>query len=244
MMDFETICYLENPKTGCTYVGEFLRIFCADRLLRFRKHVMVRAVKDKFYFLNVREPLDLYKSLYSYGLDGAGGVYTRLARAGHAGLYEHGAAGFVPWMQFMLDESRASLVDPDYSSQTARRIGLASYRFLRLTSPVYWRDPSAFQGNIMQTYEAHSIINAVVRFESLTADLGNLVEGSLRQSMRDVDGALAWLRDSPPINQSGRGDRESLPDLPAEVLDRLREKEALIYQLFYPSGPRVSHPPG
>ncbi len=237
MLDFETVCYLENPKTGSTYVVEFLRIFCADRLVRFRKHAMVPAVKDKFYFLNVREPLDLYKSLYSFGLDGRGGVYTRLARAGHAGLYEHGAAGFAPWMEFMLDDSHSSLLDPAYSPEIARRLGLVSYRFLVLTSPVFMRDPSAFQGDIMDTYERESILNAVVRYESLSDDLGDLVTGPLRQSMRDVDGALAWLRESPRINQSSRGDRDPLPDLTQELLGKLQEKESVVYRLFYPSGP-------
>ena len=117
MLDFETICYLENPKTGSTYVVEFLRTFCADRLLRFHKHAMVPVAKDKFYFLNVREPLDLYQSLYSFGLDGRGGVYTRLARAGHGGLYEHGPAGFEPWMEFVLDDAHSPLLDPTSPSR-------------------------------------------------------------------------------------------------------------------------------
>jgi hypothetical protein len=237
MMDFETICYLQNPKTGCTYVAEFLRVFCSDELKRYNKHKLVLVPQDKFYFMNVREPLDLYVSLFNFGLDSKGGVQARLIRAGRGDLYEAGIEGFEPWLEFVLDESNSELLDSGYTADAASQVGLASYRFLRLACPVFAVHSSHFRGGrILEVYEERRIVDAIIRFERLADDLAELVEGPLRESIRDVPAALEWLRDSHRINPSSRRDRPA-PGLGQATIDRLREREWPLYELFYPAGP-------
>ena len=91
MIEFDTYCYLQNHKTGCTFVETFLRRFSAEPVRQYHKHAALAArLKGKFTFVNVRNPVDVYLSLYHYGLDGKGELFERLKAAGQAGLYRQG----------------------------------------------------------------------------------------------------------------------------------------------------------
>ena len=74
MHDFGKIVYLEMQKTGSTFVNSFLRECCLLEEISYKKHGVVRDdyASDKFYFITIRHPYDLYSSLYRYGLDGQG----------------------------------------------------------------------------------------------------------------------------------------------------------------------------
>ncbi len=75
MMAYPSFIYLQNQKTGCTFVETFLRKFCSEPLLAHAKHAALHRSPGKFCFTNVREPLALYRSLFTYGLDGKGSVF-------------------------------------------------------------------------------------------------------------------------------------------------------------------------
>ena len=46
MLEYPTFCYLQNQKTGCTFVEQFLRVHSKEPLLSFDKHA-VRLMEDR-----------------------------------------------------------------------------------------------------------------------------------------------------------------------------------------------------
>ena len=75
MVEYETFAYLALQKTGSTFIVEFLRRFCGEKLIYLEKHKPVPAERhrrEKLYVISVRNPLDQYISLYSFGVEKKG----------------------------------------------------------------------------------------------------------------------------------------------------------------------------
>jgi hypothetical protein len=236
MIEFETLCYLQNQKTGCTFVETLLRTFCSEGIVRYEKHRAAPARKPgKFYFVSVREPLDAYLSLFNYGLDGKGELFERLGAAGHGNLYAAGIEGCAGWLEFVLDVANAPLIYPHRGMPLARDLGLMSFRFLRLATLGFEQAATSLQGEaaIRAFAKREQLVNTVIRYESMVPELQKLVKGPLRHAFADVPAALAWLEQSPPINASTRrkGNRDIA--LPEPLLKKLHEREWYLYSTHY-----------
>jgi hypothetical protein len=236
MIEFESLCYLQNQKTGCTFVETFLREFCSEGIVRYEKHrAAPRHKSGKFYFVSVREPLDAYLSLYNYGLDGKGELFGRLRAAGRGDLYAKGIAGFGDWLDFVLDAANASLIYPQRGVPLARDLGLMSFRFLRLAALGFEEAGAALQDKaaIRAFAERERLVDAVIRYESMVPELQQLVSGPLRHAFADLPAALAWLERTPPINPSKRRDAQEALALPEDLHKKLREREWYLYATHY-----------
>jgi len=232
MIEFESICFLQNHKTGCTLVEAFLRACCSEDVVRYEKHWAPPARRPgKFHFVGVREPLDTYLSLFNYGLDGRGEVFLRLNAAGQGALYATGIDGFAAWLRQMLDPAGSAALYPNGCAWMAPECGLLTTRFLRLAIPGSQRGPG---GDWTARPAGPGAVDAVLRYESLVPQLGDLVRGPLRHAFLDLDGALGWLASPPRVNASQRRDRTGMPHVPAELRARLAERERLLYDTFYP----------
>jgi hypothetical protein len=232
MIEFESFCFLQNHKTGCTLVEDFLRAHCSEDIVRYEKHWAPPARRPgKFHFVGVREPLDAYLSLFNYGLDGRGQVYLQLNAAGHGALYAAGIEGFAAWLSQMLDPSRSADLYPTGCAWMAPECGLLTARFLRLAIPGSQRGPG---GNWSARLAGPGAVDAVLRHETLIPQLRDLVRGPLRHAFMDLDAALAWLAAPPRVNASQRRDRPGLPHVPAELRAQLVQRERLLYDAFYP----------
>jgi hypothetical protein len=236
MIEFDTLCYLQNQKTGCTFVESFLREHCREDIWRYEKHRAPRVRKpNKFYFVNVREPLETYLSLFNYGLDGKGELLGRLSAAGKRDLYARGLDGFCDWLEAVLDERNAPLIYPAGAVSLASCLGLVSFRYLRLAA--FGLENAACElesRNAVSTFALqHQMVNATVRYESLRDDLATLFSGPLRHTLRDPDLAMAWLNDAPKVNTSQRRDHRTAPVLPKALTTRLREREWYLFLNFY-----------
>lgn len=219
MLEFETVCYLENQKTGSTFVEAFLRQHLDEPLLRYAKHKPARIRKaGKFYFTNVRDPLDLYMSLFNYGLDGYGRVLERAKIVGRHDFYAEGIAGFDRWLAFVLSPAFAPVL-PKYQPR-AGEFGLATWRLKRLTHFNFRREAPA--------------IDAVLRYEALRADLKAVAEAHLSHALRDPAAALAWIEDYRPVNASTRRDRGAPPALSPATLATLIDRDRYVYETHYP----------
>jgi hypothetical protein len=239
LIEFDTFCYLQNQKTGCTFVEQCLRTFSAEPLRLFHKHAAVGTKKPgKFYFVNVRNPIDVYLSLFNYGLDGGGELMDRLEAAGRMDLYRRRIDGFEDWLVFVLDAKNAQVVAPAYSAAVAARVGLVSYRFLRLACPGFAVACAQFSGpgDVRRYFERENILGAVIRYESLIADLEQVIDGPLRHAIKDVAGVQSWIRNTPPINPSTRRDRGKRVALTRATLAKLRAREWFMYERYYPQG--------
>jgi hypothetical protein len=239
MIEFETICFLQNQKTGCTLVETFLRRHCREDIVRYEKHWAPPARRPgKFHFVGVREPLDTYLSLFNFGLDGKGEVFEQLQDVGQGRFYAAGIDGFAAWLGWVLDADRAAALYPPDCAALARSCGLLTCRFLRLAIPGFQRVPS---GDWRARLGGPEAVDAVLCYESLIGELKALVAGPLRHALSDQDAAQAWLAAAPRINPSQRRDRARAPSLPADLRKLLAEREALLYDAYYP-GQRPDRP--
>lgn len=236
MIEFETLCYLQNQKTGCTYIETLMRRFCDEDMVRFEKHrPLIRRKPGKFYFISVREPLDAYGSLFRYGLDRKGELYLRLRAAGHVALYQQGQAGFADWLAFVLDEAHAKLVCPAAGAALAGQIGLQSWRFLRLAT--LGLDEAAAQlvspQVLRQHVHVHKAVDRVLRYERMNEDLRELLAGPLAHAFSDTPAVKRWLDESPRINASATQASNALREIPQTLRDRLVQREWYLYETHY-----------
>ena len=237
MIEFDSFCYLQNQKTGCSMVEAFLRKCCTENIVRYEKHMAPKARKTgKFYFIGAREPLDTYLSLFNYGLDGKGELFARLRGAGQGGLYANDISGFAAWLEFVLDANHAALVYPNGCAAIAAQLGLVSFRFLRLASLGFERHSSELseRAAILEFFDQQKMVDAMLRYESLQEDLLAIVEGPLRHAFADQPAAKAWIAASPRINASTRRDRQQALDLPDALREKLQAREWYLYQTHYP----------
>ena len=236
MIEFETLCYLQNQKTGCTFVETMLRNFCVEGIVRYEKHrPLPRRKQAKFYFINVREPLDAYGSLFRFGLDKKGELYMRLKAAGHAALYAQGTQGFAAWLEFVLDAKHAALVFPGAGPALSGALGLQSWRFLRLaTLGLEQAAATMDKPQAVRDYaREHMAVDRVVRYESMKEDLSELVQGPLAHAFGSPAGVVRWVEKSPRINASGTQASSDLREIPQDLRDRLVQREWYLYGTHY-----------
>ena len=219
MIELETAVFLQNHKTGSTFVDTFLRANSDEEVISYPSHKapgMLR--KGKFHFTSVREPLDLYLSLFNYGLDGGGYVWHALTTRGMSHYYENGFEGFEPWLKFLLSDDFGPVFKKfaPYSGE----MGLCTWRFFRLAKLNFNRK--------------QIMIDHVLRFENLNEELKALTRGPLSRTVRDAEEACAWIDGRRQINRSTRRDLSQDVTLSHDTLAMLRAKEAYLYETYYP----------
>lgn len=134
MYDYGRLVFLDNQKTGSTYVSKFLKSCCNLKAVahqRPTKHLPVgRLYSPKtVYFTTVREPFSLYQSLYRYGLANKGITWRRLKILDRLDLYDN----FQLWLEFILDPKNAQVFDKGYHRFVKSGLGIMSYRTMRIT---------------------------------------------------------------------------------------------------------------
>ena len=237
MLDYGSFCYLQNQKTGGTFVEQFLRKFSQPPLQAYKKHASLQErVPGKFYFTNVREPLALYQSLYAYGLEGRGTVFVRLQEKGLSDLYADGPAGFERWLRFVLKPDNASVLANAYTPQVARWIGFMTWRFMRLACHGF----EAAAGGFTTSAEARDFIsknfmlNHVLHQENLRAELAQLVQGPLAAGIKNLPAALQWLADAQPVNVSAMAANVQAQPVSQALRQRVHQREIILYKNYYP----------
>ncbi|WP_068113633.1 hypothetical protein [Tropicimonas marinistellae] len=259
MDDYGKFVYLCLQKSGSTFVSDFIGRHSSLSRVAYTRHKPVSEVRPgTFYFISVRHPFEQYRSLYQFGCDGKGGLYRKLTKRGLAKLYDHGMEGFEPWLDFMLEPENAGLLSPDYARVNTEVVGFQTYRFLRLAlwAPSPWWLPPAMErtlpgfvprsspdtlmrqvksgDDVIAIHDAYKLYGAVLRNESLNADLLDLIETHLAEYFPDLDAVRQALAEGAPrINQSTR-QALTEQDLAPSVAAKLRAREAFLFQNFYP----------
>ena len=223
MIELETAVFLQNQKTGSTYVEHFLKANSDEKIISYPAHKAPGVLrKGKFHFTAVREPLDLYLSLFNYGLDGAGLIWHALGTRGLSHFYDDGFEGFESWLRFIFSDDFRPIFR-DYEPY-ADEMGLCTWRFFRLAKLNF---------NRRQIMTDH-----VLRFESLNDELKTLARGPLSRTVRDPEEACAWIESRAQINTSNRRDQFTDVALSHEIVAQLRAKESYLYETFYPKQAR------
>ncbi|MBC7605271.1 MAG: hypothetical protein H7255_21740 [Ramlibacter sp.] len=237
MLEYSTYCYLQNQKTGCTFVEQFLRRMSSEPLVAFDKHAAVKQRDpSKFYFINVRDPLELYRSLYAYGLDGKGTVWERLTKIGLQSLYAKGPEGFSHWLRFVLDDDHAQALGNGYSPASAQLMGLMTWRFYRLAVAGFEAAAPSFKTrkDVNVYTRDNFFMNAVLKQENLREELVKLVRGPLASRVTSVADAVAWIEAAPRINASASLTENDEVPIDDEALQLVFSKERRLYRHFYP----------
>lgn len=237
MYEFPGFVYLDVQKTGSNFVIEFLRLHAREDAVTFERHTPVSAKEpNTFYFITCRDPLDQYLSLYSYGCAGRGRLRAKLS----AEMYDGTPAGFSAWLRFTTDERNA---DTSREMKKYGRSGISGfagfqmYRFLNLSFAAP-RDVLAAcrdADELRQAFRTRRIWSELLRNETLASSLASLARGALAPHLRDVDAAVAYLKDAPRVNASERVDRAegfAVADADKRLIE---EREWLFFEdLGYP----------
>ncbi|GAA1991042.1 hypothetical protein GCM10009718_30980 [Isoptericola halotolerans] len=247
MHAFHSLAYLDVEKSGSTYVSRFLRDFLDDDEVAFRKHVELedRPPAGRLHVISVRDPLDTYLSLYSYGCQGKGGLSGTIREAGLGHLYDGTAEGFDGWLDVVLDPAYASALNPrSYDkSGVAPHTGLLSYRVARLSSPRprRWMRQATSADDFVARYRSNTVVDVVLRNESLTEDLEALVRRTDLEWRPSRAVALETLRAQRRLNTSRRLDDDGAFTVPHDARRRVAARERLLTEVFgYDDGHRSS----
>ncbi|MSU89569.1 hypothetical protein GE300_08060 [Rhodobacteraceae bacterium 2CG4] len=227
MLEYRRFCYLDVEKTGSTFVRAFLARHAGAAPVGDAKHRPPKYAHRwrKYYFASARDPFDQYLSLYTFGCEGKGVFRNHLDRIGAplTGSYDGTQAGFEHWLDVLCGDGRLTVLPPSMAGLHSPHLGIMGLRFLRLTLPrarsrlPRFRSARAIAG----AYRRGGLPRAVLRQETLNADLAVLVDGPLRRHLRFPDAALAELDAPERLNASDRSgaicwSRVS-PDLRARV---------------------------
>ena len=240
MYEFQTFVYLPVQKTGTTFISRMLDKFSKEELVQRFRHRGMNADCDrgKFYFISVRDPLDAYISLYSYGHESRGKMSRRLESKGLGDLYDGTASGFNAWLSYILKVANTSMLNRDFAKagggSVAELIGLQSYRYLSLALPGAGDllSDCRSKDDIRAAYAQHKLPRYVVRYENFIADLCALVRGPLSYAISDVDEAVKFIEETPPINASQRIDENGEIAMEESVHREFVEREWFLHEEF------------
>lgn len=218
MLEFSTFCVLQPHKTGSTFIERFLRENVNETVQRYDKHAFPAFINPNLLYIStIRNPLDLYLSQFSYGLDGRSGLRRTIEKTTTRRLYSEGVKGFDSWLRYLHSPSILMAL-PDYTPRFENE-GFATWRIMRILTFGF------------KTSEIE--LDILLRFESLCKDLAGLSKGLLLSSLKDLPTALAWLEETPALNTSSRPDRNVEVTISLEVLEIILKRDAKLFA-YYP----------
>jgi hypothetical protein len=242
MHEYETFVYLDVQKTGSSFISSVFRRFSSERCIRKEGHAALAARGDydsgKFHVISIREPLDAYISLYSFGCGHEGLLFGLLSKT-HGDLYNHTWSGFQQWLDLLLEPENAPLFAKGGAAYPAANlVGFQSARVLQMAM---WRGEKKLRGcetpdDVRKSYQKLNIVNYTIRNETLREDLAKLLDTHLRRAMKNADAAIRFVRNAEPKMVSERVDQKyENARLTPKRAARLREREWPMYELFgYP----------
>jgi len=241
MHEFETFVYLGVQKTGTTFISAFLKKFSKERELVSKAHQPMGADHDprKFYFISVRDPLDAYLSLYSYGSEAKGRMRNNFVRDGIESFYDGTMDGFTDWLGYVLRPRHAEQLDKPFAYMgegvTCKLIGFQSWRYLRLAiaQPPVALGACTSEDEIRALYKEKKLPRYVIRYERFIEDLVALVRGPLAYAITDVEAAVEYIQTAKPLNTSDRIDRyHSEVVLGRRLEQKLLDREWFLHEEF------------
>lgn len=249
MLQKGRLVYLDNQKTGSTFLVNFFCEEVVGNLRHFRKHWVApgkRKRNAEVWVLSIRNPFDLYVSLWSFNQQKKGptwGAFDPALREACFGI-EGDPTSFRRWLQHLF--AADGLVNTNVSDphpvavqiEKAKQlgVGLATYRTLLFASASpdlpNWFSDFARLGvdQRAEWFRAHSRVDVTIRQEFLAEDLGQIIETS---DVEFHDGALKRLQVAKPVNTSRHAPAMDFYDAATEAM--VRQRDQLLLELFYPN---------
>lgn len=240
MDQYDRVCYLDMQKTGSTYVTGFLSKHIKGGRKHYEKHGRITAEAydpSLFYFISVRDPLDMYFSLFNYGLDKKGGFFQSLTEQGLGKLYASGREGFDAWLNHVLDPDGLSEVKDAYDRMPSHLFGFMTFRFLKLSFAAPYATLRKLRDakDVTDVYRATKIHRAIIHTETLAEDLRRLVVNDLREHVIDFDAAMTHLDSKERLNVSSARNKKATDFASEDTLRRVQARERFMFEeLGYP----------
>lgn len=230
MHDFGAFVYLDLHKTGSTYVSNFLTSCCLLPELRFVKHESVKLDyrPESFYFITIRHPLEMWSSLYRYGLERKGFVYLRISEAGLTSCYE----SFDKFVAFCLQPKNALHLGEGYNFEISEQLGFMSFRYLALSlhKPHEVIHRSLSNSMPLETLQSQFITSLEIKNEELVQALWTFSNDIFPQ-LFNRDKAKKFLHQNTRINAS-KVESAQITGLNESTLNLLQEKERLLLSKY------------
>ncbi|MGP3699763.1 hypothetical protein [Rhodobacter sp. NSM] len=229
MYDYGQLVFLDNQKTGSTFVSHFLRECCSLKHVKSKKHHPIRNDyrRSTVYFSTVRHPVDLYTSLYQYGLDGKGSTLKRIKAMDRMDLYKDLSA----WLDFILDEANAAIFKEGYDLLAPLGVGFMSFRAMRITLQYPAKAMSAPKSydEMVDIWKKYNIAHHIFRQEDLNSSLYKFAIETVPEYFHK-DKVETFLNTSERVNVTlSKADSR----IPAEQLGRILQKERFLVDQFY-----------
>lgn len=233
MIEFENLVYLDVQKTGSTFVQTFLRKFLAGgQVAGYRHKPVSHRIEGKLYVISSRDPLAQYRSLYTYGCSGKGGLRNRLVKRGVGDYYDGTTAGFEKWLALVLapETVRKYLSGADKPA-VSNLVGLQSMRFLGLALPAEGRlEVGESKDKLKAALLEHGLCDIVLKAESLNEDLAALSEGEHARLFKNSEKIRKYLEKTPKKNASPTTFHIDLRALSSEITKLVQEREWLFFE--------------
>lgn len=235
MHDFGKLVYLDLPKSGSTFVSQFLNETCKLALVKEIKHGRIgRFYKKKaFYFITIRHPISQYSSLFRFGLDGKGMLYERLAKRGQGGLYQRDAESFNRWLRFMLDFNNSRLIGEGFERiPESYNLGFLSYRYIMqsIARPEKTVLKKPDDMDLSQYVREKSIVDHIIFNERLGEGLIDLAK-NIKPEYFDQEKVSVFFRNEVRINASATK-AEKFNKIDEDVNRLIAEKERILLSFY------------
>lgn len=241
----DKLLFLDSQKTGGTFISHLLmNMSKLEQYVYYQNHAPgLWYSPSQFTVISVRHPLELYSSLYRYGLDGHSDAYIFSKKANN-GEPHPAYDTFESFCEWMLDpEGAPRLLEGKwaYGPEIAEVMGRFTWGHFQVA--LQWPEPS-FNNlkRVLSNFDGFGIdpvswldnqtlrIDYVIRQETLEKDLHKLI----------FDMKPEWFyQDEWPI-QLRHGNFNSSTKGPAtvklesvELLKEIERKEKLLYNRFY-----------
>lgn len=135
MIETDKLIYIQMQKTGCTRIGEIITQLCGGRSVG-RKHGTFLQKPDKFVIGSIRNPWAWYVSLWAFGCEGRGGVFSWLKdnpdwQRVYADVYN--PFYFQEWLRMIYSDKHLNQMQNGYNQfSLAPHVGLMTWRYAYL----------------------------------------------------------------------------------------------------------------
>ena len=227
--------YLDLHKTGCTFVREALLYSSAISPYFNRKHSRPIFNEPKV-IMTCRSPVSLYLSLWRYGVDRKGGLYSYFASSFSPNfldfVYQPDAINILTWLQlvespFVLDHffPITSKIFPCYTFFELRilKLALPWFDFWHLANRAHSKSlKSCFLSDLMSS-------TSILKTNSINNDICAMISALGVERIIDIAKLESFLDNhSSPINPSISSYPSRLPD---QFCDQVNQANKLIYSL-------------
>ena len=184
------LIYIQMQKTGCTHIASLLgKIFDGEQIGKHSAATFEQLNSGRYFISSIRNPWDWYLSLWTFGVQGRGGVMHRLTKSSKntsiwCSVYENNEniESFRKWLKMIHDPCNSIYLGEGYGeTEITKLCGFMTYRHLYLCS----RDIDKLRKNrlitnfdqLNQFDHENGYIDYFIRQEDLEGTFYKAIEG-------------------------------------------------------------------